>query len=275
MPIILNRKIFYSYWDVNGDGINPEHLQTYSSSVIFDSYNRALYAYGEVFGNHQMGTYHGEIFNDFETNNAYGDYSSASGSNVTSYNAYEHGFGHYNESKPGETIFTVGNGTEDDRHNAFEIHEDSSSYVNGYLYAENSYVQNISYSYFAYISYQAHVNNNLWVHGRSVRKALETMVRMFPNTDDQHTYDGFYNGPHYVWVGKDMDLPAPEERYANVFYIVCDEAPSPSLPVFDDETWDDIVIGDDGETTIILFADDANPERSDDRVLRYDRLATD
>ena len=79
MSILSDKHAFYSYWDVNGRGINKDYLTTYSESIIFDSYNRSFYTEGKAFGNHEMGTYHGEIFNDFEYNHAYGDYSSASG----------------------------------------------------------------------------------------------------------------------------------------------------------------------------------------------------
>ena len=71
--------IFYTYNDKYGQGINPQHLITYSSSIIFDKENRTLYANGSIVGNHFFNSYHGEVFNDYNTNTAQGDYSSASG----------------------------------------------------------------------------------------------------------------------------------------------------------------------------------------------------
>ena len=61
--------------------------------VIFDSYNRSFYTDGAAFGNHYIGSYHGEIFNDFTYNTAYADYSSVHGhaNNVT--NSFETAFG--------------------------------------------------------------------------------------------------------------------------------------------------------------------------------------
>ena len=218
---LQNKRIFYSYWDVNGNGLDPAYITTYSDSVIFDSYNRTLYSYGAAFGNHQLGTYHGEVFNDFDNNHAYGDYSSVSGSNVTAYNAYEYGVGHYNKSVEGETLLTVGNGTASNPSNAFEVHNDNSSYANGRLYSE------ASYAYTTYTSYQSHVNDNLFIHGTDVREALEHMVRLLPVQEP-----GFYNGKYYVWLGTDIDLPEPENRYRNVLYFVCDEMPSQQLPIY-------------------------------------------
>ena len=219
--ILQNKRIFYSYWDVEGKGIDPQHLVTYSDSIIFDSYNRTLYSYRGVFGNHQMGSYHGEVFNDFDTNHAYGDYSSASGSNVTSYNAYEYGVGHNNLSKEGKTVFTVGNGTPEDPQNALEVHNDNATYINGPLYSE------ASYSYTTYISYQAEVADNVYVAGHDVRNAIEHMVRLLPVQTE-----GFYTGQYYIWLGTDIDLPQPEDRYKNVLYFVCDEVPEEGKGIY-------------------------------------------
>lgn len=384
---ILDKRIFYSYWDVNGHGINREHLSTYSASIIFDSYNRTLYSYGAAFGNHQLGSYHGEIFNDFVNNNAAGNYSSAHGSNVEARNAYEFGVGHYNmsgEIAGKKTIFTVGNGTPSLRRNAFWIDEDDDAHVAGDIYArdihagyayydtgrfdtvyigkayvtyeavKNSYVDvltvnnteyvdksyvsysviekqyvdeqyidltytdtayiknayadsayakeldvdgtaNINTAYveenayitsYAYISYvesktnktdfsyveeNEYVKGELWVDDQEVGHNMKNMVKMFPMPDDRHTYDGFYSGVHYIWVGTAVQLPAPEDRYANVIYIVTDEAPSADLPAFHDEGWEDIIMLDSPNgANDMLFSDDANPEVSDDRVIRYD-----
>ena len=224
---LQNKRIFYSYWDVNGDGLNPAHITTYSDSVIFDSYNRTLYSYGSAFGNHQLGTYHGEVFNDFDNNHAYGDYSSASGSNVTAYNAYEYGVGHYNKSVEGKTILTVGNGTAATPYNAVEVHNDNSTYVNGTFYANASYVANTSYTKTSYVTDNSYVKNNSYVAGHDVRKALEHMIRVLPVQTE-----GFHNGVYYVWMGTDAELPDPEDRYRNVIYIVCDESPSEELPLY-------------------------------------------
>ena len=384
MSTLHDSYAFYSYWDVHGDGINPQHLVTYRSAVIFDTYNRTLYAYDGTFGNHQLGTYHGEIFNDFVNNSADGDYSSAHGYDVKALNDYEFGVGRHNKSVQGKTIFTVGDGTAENKHNILEARTDGTAYVNGHFYSEasttdasyaklsyegvsyeglsyvknlvsygdtNIYRQHVTHSYiesaYAGISYEglayvqdmtaygvsrvneqhvaltyqsnayietayienlvaygqidipvtyigeayigvshtdeahidtsyqrvsytddlAYVGKNLWVDDVNVRFALSRMVRMFPISDQ--TPEGFYNGKHYIWVGTNIDLPRPEDRYANVIYIVVDEAPSTDLPAFNDDTIEDIVMADHGETSLIMMADDSNPERSDDRVLRF------
>ena len=77
---ILNmQKLLYSYWDTEGKGINLTYLTTYSNKLIFDSYNRSFFTEGKALGNHFVGSYHGEIFNDFEHNSAYADYGSVHG----------------------------------------------------------------------------------------------------------------------------------------------------------------------------------------------------
>ena len=167
MSILQNKYAFYSYWDVYGQGINKDYLTTYSKSIIFDSYNRSFYTEGKAFGNHQMGTYHGEIFNDFDHNNAYGDYSSASGTHVTSYNAWEFGVGHYNLSQKDKTLFTVGNGTPEHPSNAFEIHYDNTSYMHGNSYVDgNQYVKKSSYvTDDMYVGHDLHITGSTYTSG--------------------------------------------------------------------------------------------------------------
>lgn len=162
MSILLNKHAFYSYWDVYGEGINKDYLTTYSESIIFDSYNRSFYTDGKEFGNHQMGTYHGEIFNDFEHNNAYGDYSSASGTYVNSYNPWEFGVGHYNLSQEGKTLFTIGNGIPDHPSNAFEVHFDNTSYMHGNAYVDG----NINIGKSSYIHGSSYVDKNEEIKGQ-------------------------------------------------------------------------------------------------------------
>ena len=161
MSILSDKHAFYSYWDVYGQGINKDYLTTYSKSIIFDSYNRSFYTEGKAFGNHEMGTYHGEIFNDFEHNHAYGDYSSASGTHVISYNPWEYGVGHYNLSQKDKTLFTVGNGNPSNPSNAFEIHFDNSSYMHGGAFVDDSiYVKKN-----AYVADDLHVDGDLHITG--------------------------------------------------------------------------------------------------------------
>lgn len=126
--------IFYSYWDTEGHGINKDYLSTYSKSIIFDTYNRSFYTDGKPFGNHDMDSYHGEIFNDFVHNHAYGDFSSAHGTYVTAYNRGEFAVGKYNKSIDGTTVFSVGNGNSTHPSNVFEIHKDDTSYMGGDFY---------------------------------------------------------------------------------------------------------------------------------------------
>lgn len=174
MSILSDKHAFYSYWDVYGQGINKDYLTTYSKSIIFDSYNRSFYTEGKAFGNHEMGTYHGEIFNDFEYNHAYGNYSSASGTHVISYNQGEYGVGHYNLSQKNKTLFTVGNGTSSNPSNAFEIHFDNSSYARGDMYvdgtayvAKNSYIdKNVYVKESTYITGSSYINGNEKIKGK-------------------------------------------------------------------------------------------------------------
>lgn len=183
MSILTDKHVFYSYNDVNGQGINPEYLTTYSKSIIFDPLNRALYAGGEIYGNHDFGTYHGEIFNDFSKNHAYGDYSSASGHVTTAYNESEYAVGRYNLSKRDETIFTVGNGKNNQPANAFEIHSDNTSYINGNAYVDNNlYIENDAYTY-----HDLYVHNDLHVDGSTY-------------TDGDYDVNGYFHVHDYLQV---------------------------------------------------------------------------
>ena len=140
------QKLLYSYWDTEGKGINLTYLTTYSDKLIFDSYNRSFFTEGKTFGNHFVGSYHGEIFNDFEHNSAYADYSSVHGHHNIAQNESEAAFGKYNNSIKGKTIFSVGYGDESSRSNAFELQNTGVAYVKGDIYSGNISF-NDSYSY--------------------------------------------------------------------------------------------------------------------------------
>ena len=152
------QKLLYSYWDTEGKGMNLAYLTTYSDKLIFDSYNRSFFAEGKAFGNHFIGSYHGEVFNDFEHNSAYADYSSVHGHHNTVKNESEAAFGKYNNSVKGKTIFSVGYGSESNRSNIFEIQNTGVTYIKNdiysgnisfndtYTYLKNSYSYNLTYS---------------------------------------------------------------------------------------------------------------------------------
>ena len=66
--------------------------------------------------------------------NAYGSYSHAEGNYTVTYNDSEHASGEYNVSNTGstdadKTLFSVGNGTQSSRHNAFEVRKNGDVYV--------------------------------------------------------------------------------------------------------------------------------------------------
>lgn len=163
MKSTLENKIFYSYNDAYGNGIKQEHLNSYASSLIFDYQNRAIYAKGHTFGNHYRGSYHGEVFNNFDYNTANGDYSQASGfhttangdnsnangnNTITTYSE-EFAIGRYNISYK-DALFSVGNGTANNRSNAFSVDSIGNAYLANELYINdkkiNSYLDS-SYSY--------------------------------------------------------------------------------------------------------------------------------
>lgn len=104
-------RLLYAYYDTAGQGFRQEYLSKYRESLLFDAYNRTLYAYDAIIGNHQRGTYHGEIFNDFVRNQAPGRYSHAEG-----YNTYAFGTGAHAQGDSaravGDAAFATGTNTE-------------------------------------------------------------------------------------------------------------------------------------------------------------------
>ena len=140
------QKLLYSYWDTNGKGINLTYLTTYSDKLIFDSYNRSFFTEGKAFGNHFIGSYHGEVFNDFEHNSAYADYSSVHGHHNVVQNESEAAFGKYNNSTKDKTIFSVGYGNESNRSNVFELQNTGVAYIKDDIYSGNISF-NDAYSY--------------------------------------------------------------------------------------------------------------------------------
>lgn len=158
--------ILYTYNDKFGQGINPQHLKTYSSSIIFDKENRTLYANGSIVGHRyftpDFNSYHGEIFNDYHNNEAIGDYSTAFGSGNSAQAKYStatglcnvsyangsFSTGTYNMAEP-DSLFTVGNGSgDDDRSNAFDVRKNGNAYLSGRLISDGTDI--ISYLYNSY-----------------------------------------------------------------------------------------------------------------------------
>ena len=154
--------ILYTYNDKYGQGINPQHLITYSSSIIFDKENRTLYANGNIVGNHYFNSYHGEIFNDYHNNEARGDYSAALGSGNSALAKYSTstGLGNVSTAKgsfstgtynmpTAYSLFTVGNGSGyEDRSNAFDVRKNGDVILSGKLISDD--IDLISYLYNSY-----------------------------------------------------------------------------------------------------------------------------
>lgn len=137
------------------------------NAILTDPENRTLWINGNPYGNayidradnnydnlstsnnyEEIGTIHGEIFNDFDNNEAKGDYSHAEGLNTRTKNLGEHAEGKYNYSvEAGEveieeldtdtklsrgTISTIGIGTNDEnRKNAFRVDNTGEVYIVG------------------------------------------------------------------------------------------------------------------------------------------------
>ena len=165
--------VLYTYNDKYGQGINPKHLITYSSSIIFDKENRTLYANGSIVGHRyftpDFNSYHGEIFNDYNNNEAIGDYSSAFGSGNSAKAKYSTatGLGNVSTAKgsfstgtynmpTSYSLFTVGNGSGyEDRSNAFDVRKNGDVILSGklisgdtdlisYLYNSYNYIRELS-----------------------------------------------------------------------------------------------------------------------------------
>ena len=220
-----NKHIFYTYWDTDGKGINTEYLENYNESLIFDSYNRTIYAKDGIFGNKYMNSYHGEVFNDFYNNVADGDYSSAHGHGTVANNDNETAVGKYNVSIPDTTLFTVGNGTDkNNRSNAIAVTKNGDLNVQNDISAQNIYLEKKLLvkdpTTQQYINIQKSIN--------SIDKLLENNVEMVHNISN-----GFYNGKYYVWVGTSAQLPS--ERYKNVIYVVTDGTPTGDVYSYDKE----------------------------------------
>ena len=238
------QKLLYSYWDTEGKGMNLAYLTTYSDKLIFDSYNRSFFAEGKAFGNHFIGSYHGEVFNDFEHNSAYADYSSVHGHHNTVKNESEAAFGKYNNSVKGKTIFSVGYGSESNRSNIFEIQNTGVTYIKNdiysgnisfndtYTYLKNSYSYNLTYSQnigkkldnaYSYLydsySYTLGYTSKL---GQKYDNAYSYLInaysyiyKNYPSVIPNNNYSKLY-----IWTGTASELPAEENRFKNVIYIV-------------------------------------------------------
>ena len=154
--------VLYTYNDKYGQGINPKHLITYSSSIIFDKENRTLYANGSIVGHRYFNSYHGEIFNDYHNNEARGDYSAALGSGNSALAKYSTSTGLGNVSTANGSfstgtynmptaysLFTVGNGSGyEDRSNAFDVRKNGDVILSGKLISDDTDL--ISYLYNSY-----------------------------------------------------------------------------------------------------------------------------
>ena len=252
--------------------MNLSYLNTYSDKLIFDSYNRSFFAEGKAFGNHFVGSYHGEVFNDFEHNIAYADYSSVHGHHNIVQNESEAAFGKYNDSIKDKTIFSVGYGSDSNRSNIFELQNDGTAYVKTDIYS-NDISFNDAYSYlktaYSYsLTYSQNLGNKLdsaysyltnaysytLGYATQLGKKYDNAYSYFENaysytlgyaTQLGEKYDNAYsyfenaysyiykNYPSvipnenysklYIWTGTSAELPAVENRFKNVIYIVTNE----------------------------------------------------
>ena len=209
------QKLLYSYWDTEGKGINLTYLTTYSDKLIFDSYNRSFFTEGKTFGNHFVGSYHGEVFNDFEHNSAYADYSSVHGHHNVVQNESEVAFGKYNNSTKGKTVFSVGYGNESSRSNIFELQNTGVAYVKNDIYSGNiSFKDTYSYLGNAY-SYSLTYSQNI---GNKLDNTYSYIYKNYPSVIPNSNYSKLY-----IWTGTSSELPPIENRFKNVIYIVTNE----------------------------------------------------
>lgn len=225
----FQQKPFYTYFDTNGDGINNEYRTTYSESLIFDSYNRTIYAAGAVFGNHDIGSYHGEVFNDFDTNHAYGRYSSAHGTNVVAYNTAEAAFGKHNYSGQNSGILlSVGNGTPGNPSNAFEVHDNGKAYSKGAMVASDfelsssnvslssaktrlDEVDSYSYSNVSYLTDRVGILGYELDLLESTVSDLSERVLYAPDSSTEAAILGIKSGVQFVNITGDTRAYAPSE----------------------------------------------------------------
>ena len=216
------QKLLYSYWDNEGKGINLTYLTTYSDKLIFDSYNRSFFTEGKPFGNHFIGSYHGEVFNDFEHNSAYADYGSVHGHHNTVQNESEAAFGKYNSSTKGKTVFSVGYGNESSRSNIFELQNTGVAYVKDDIYSGNiSFKDTYSYLKSSY-SYSLTYSQNIGIKFDNaysyLKSAYSYIYKNYPSVIPNSNYSKLY-----IWTGTSSQLPLVENRFKNVIYIVTNE----------------------------------------------------
>ena len=113
------------YTIANGDYSHAEG--DYTSAMTFYSHSEGYYTIANGYASHAEGY----------TTSAMTNYSHAEGQNTTTTNESEHASGQYNISSSasttfgnsGNTLFSVGNGTYNARHNAFEIRQNGDIYV--------------------------------------------------------------------------------------------------------------------------------------------------
>lgn len=244
--------IFYSYNDSEGHGIPEDILSTYADSLIFDSCNRTIYARGGIYGNHQMGSYHGEVFNDYNGNDASGDYSSASGYCTYAGNKYEFAVGCYNKYAK-DAIFSVGNGNSDVRSNALEVHYDATyiktpAYVNGDEVAAMSYVTAEDNKKVDKVDGKELSSNDFTDEYKEKLDSIAAYAEVNVQADwaeDDNSSDSYINNKptnlvsmlnritsYYVWVGNEEEYEALEQKYSNVIYIVTDNEEEQELPEY-------------------------------------------
>ena len=122
--------------------------KTVNKMVVFDKKSRTFWINGMPFGNKYYPVSDGnidatlytngsEVFNDFDNNQANGEYSHAEGKGTIVNNTAEHGCGMFNTSVKStdadkSTLFSIGNGSDDShRSNAIEVKKNGDVYING------------------------------------------------------------------------------------------------------------------------------------------------
>ena len=121
----------YSHAEGNGTKANGEDSHAEGDGTIASGY----YSHAEGNSTTASGS---SSHAEGQWTTANGDYSHAEGYETRANNSYEHASGYYNVSNTGisqadKTLFSVGNGTEEDRHNAFEIRQNGNVYISGDL----------------------------------------------------------------------------------------------------------------------------------------------
>ena len=148
-----NSRLLYSYYrtEKSNGVVQSNLLSAYAHSIIFDSENRNLWHKGMPFGNSFWGSYHGETFNDFAHNIAYGDFSHAEGSYTSAMGTNSHAQGYKT------TAYVLNSSAIGDNNIAYGI----ASNVEGY--------NNITYGAFSHTEGESNISTGIGSHSEGYK----------------------------------------------------------------------------------------------------------